>query len=172
MKASRITLPAVFALLASVMACAQEQEAVQKLKDQIIELQNRGALGFREFYLCASVAGYGSFLPLEKTEVAVGSELLIYYEPVNVYTRRDKGQYEVWYTQDIVLLAQNGQVLYEEPEVLNFRYTSRSPVFGLYATNSLNLADLPPGEYVYKAVLRDKFKESSAEHTLAFTVVK
>lgn len=63
-------------------------------------------------------------------------------------------------------------MLYEQKELLNFRYSSRSPVFDLSATNSLNLGDLGPGKYIYKAILRDKLKGVTAEHTLPFTVGK
>jgi hypothetical protein len=50
---------------------------------------------------------------------------------VNVFTNRNKGK-----------------VLYEQEGLLNFRCSSRSPVFDLYATNSLNLGDLGPGTYL------------------------
>ncbi len=70
-------------------------------------------------------------MPLDKPQVPQGAELQIYYEPVNVFTNRNKAK-----------------VLYEQEELLNFRYSSRSPVFDLYATNSLNLGDLGPGTYL------------------------
>lgn len=172
MKALRFALLVLFASLAVLSVSAQDQDAVPKLKNQIIDLQNRGALGFREFTLCSNILGYGSYVPLNKPQVPQGTALQIYYEPVNVFTNRNKGQYEVWYTQDIVLLTEKGQVLYEQAELLNFRYSSRSPVFDLYATNSLDLGSLGPGKYVYKAVLRDKLKGVTAEYTLPFAVVK
>jgi len=162
MKARRLTLPVMFAVLAVLTGCRQDQETVLRLKERIIELQNRGDLGFREFHPCASVSGYGSFVPLEAPQVVAGGQLLIYFEPVNVFTNRGQGQYELWYTQDIVVLAEDGKVLYEEPEALDFRHVSRSPVFGLYTTNTLSLADLGPGDYVYKAVLHDKLKGASS----------
>jgi hypothetical protein len=56
--------------------------------------------------------------------------------------------------------------------MLSFRYSSRAPVFDLYATNSLNLGDLGPGKYLYKVLLRDKLKGATAEYTHAFAVVK
>ena len=43
-------------------------------------------------------------------------------------------------------------------------------MFDLYATNSLNLGSLPPGNYTYKAILRDKLKDATAEFSLPFTV--
>lgn len=172
MKGIVIAAFALLAVLSIVPVSAQEQESVLKLKNQIIDLQNRGTLGFREFSLCSNILGYGSYVPLDTPQVPQGSELQVYYEPVNVFTNRNKGQYEIWYTQDIVLLTDKGKVLYEQEELLTFRYSSRSPVFDLYATNSLNLGELGPGKYVYKAVLRDKLKGVTAEYSLPFAVVK
>lgn len=172
MKALRFAALLLLAGLAAAPVSAQGADGVLKLKNQIIDLQNRGALGFRELTLCSKILGFGSYVPLDAPRVTQGAELQVYFEPVNVFTNRNKGQYEIWYTQDIVLQTDTGQVLYEQKELLNFRYSSRSPVFDLYATNSLNLGDLGPGKYIYKAVLRDKLKGVTAEHTLPFTVGK
>jgi hypothetical protein len=172
MKTVRVAALLLLAVLAAFPLPAQDQDAVLKLKNQVIDLQNKGTLGFREFTLCSNILGYGSFVPLEKPQVPPGAELQVYYEPVNVFTNRVKGQYEIWYTQDIVLTTDKGAVLYEQEELLNFRYSSRSPVFDLYATNSLSLGELGPGRYVYKVVLRDKLKGATAEYKLPFSIVK
>jgi len=158
--------------LAALAAQAQSQDQILNLKNQIIDLQNKGNLGFRQFTLCSKVMGYGSYVPLDQPVVGVGAELLIYYEPVNVFTNRVQGQYEFWFTQDTVLLSEKGEVLYEQKELLTFRYPSRTPVFDLYATNSLNLGDLPPGKYTYKAVIHDKLKDAQAEYSQVFQISK
>ncbi len=170
MKTTAIFLFAMLAVLAAPTAQAQDQEAILKLKNQIIDLQNRGSLGFKDFTLCSKIMGFGSFVPLDQPQVSQGAELQVYYEPLNVFTNRRQGQYELYYTQDIVLLSEQGETLYEAKELLSFHYISRSPVFDLYATNSLNLGSLPPGKYTYKAVLRDKLKETTAEFSLPFSI--
>ena len=38
-------------------------------------------------------------------------------------------------------------MLYDQKELLTFHYVSRSPVFDLYATNTLNMGDLPQCKY-------------------------
>jgi len=158
--------------LTGLAAQAQAQDPVLNLKNQIIDLQNKGKLGFKDFTLCSKVIGFGSYVPLDKPVVQAGAELLVYYEPVNVFTNRVKGQYDFWYTQDILLLSETGEVLYDQKELLSFRYPSRSPVFDLYATNSLNLGNLPPGKYTYKAVLHDKLKDAEAEYSQIFHISK
>jgi hypothetical protein len=150
----------------------QDEGEILKLKNQIIDLQNKGKLGFKDVTICSKIVGFGSYVPTERPEVAQGGELLIYYEPINVFTNRVKGRYEVWYSQDLILLSEDGQVLYESEHLLDFHYMSRTPVFDLYAQNTLSLGNLPPGGYVYKAVLHDKLKDAAAEYSLAFQIVK
>jgi hypothetical protein len=170
MKSTPFLVLGMLAVLAAPLASAQDQEAILSLKNQIIDLQNRGSLGFKDFTLCSKILGFGSFVALDRAEVSQGAELQIYYEPVNVFTNRSKGLYELYYTQDIVLLSAQGETVYEAKELLSFHWISKSPVFDLYATNSLNLGGLPPGNYTYKAVLRDKLKEATAEFSQPFAV--
>ncbi|MBN1835077.1 MAG: hypothetical protein JW820_04445 [Spirochaetales bacterium] len=167
----RLAVGATLLLLACAAAGAQDQSAILRLKNQIIDLQNRGALSFKDVSLCSKVIGFGSYVPLPEPAISQGGELLLYYEPVNVFTNRVQGQYEIWYTQDIVLESGDGEVLYEQEDLLAFHYYSRSPVFDLFATNSLTLGNLPPGDYVYRAVLKDQLKEARAEMSLPFRIV-
>jgi hypothetical protein len=170
-QASRLAAGVVLLLLGSAAAYAQDQAAILGLKNQIIDLQNRGTLAFKDVTLCSKVIGFGSYVPLEAPAIPAGGELLLYYEPVNVFTNRVKGQYEIWYTQDIVLEADDGEVIYEQEDLLEFHYYSRSPVFDLFATNSLSLGNLPPGSYLFKAVLKDQLKDARAELALPFRIV-
>jgi hypothetical protein len=162
---------AALLVLSASVAYTQEQEAILRLKNQIIDLQNRGTLAFKDAALCSKVLGFGSYVPLEEPAIEQGGELLLYYEPINVFTNRIGGQYEIWYTQDILLESGDGEGLYEQEDLLVFHYYSRSPVFDLFATNSLNLGNLPPGKYLYKAVLKDQLKDARAELSLPFRIV-
>jgi len=55
--------------------------------------------------------------------------------------------------------------------MLNFNLQSVSPVLDLYAQNSLNLGDLPPGTYEFEAVIHDKLKGSSAKTTYVLKII-
>src|SRR4030042_1545207 len=46
-------------------AGAKEASEIQKLKEQIIDLQNKGKLGFRKVVLCNSIDGFGLYSPFE-----------------------------------------------------------------------------------------------------------
>lgn len=162
----------LIALVATTSITSAHAETVTELKERIIDIQNEGELGYHNFVLCSKIIGFGQYVPLAKDQVKVGSELLAYYEPKNLYTNRVKGTYQMWFTQDMILLDSEGEMLYEGLELLNFNYQTRSPVMDVYATNSLNLGDLPPGKYVFKIVMHDQLKDQNATLTHEFEIVE
>jgi hypothetical protein len=98
-------------------------------------------------------------------------ELLVYYEPVNVFTAKKEGLYEIWYTQDMVLLDAKGGVLQEWPNALDFHYTARTPLLDFWAQNNLALrGQVPAGAYKFKAVLKDKLSGRTAVMVMDFEV--
>lgn len=161
---------AVVMILTGFLGRAQESE-ILRLKEKIIEIQNTSELGFRNFQFCSNIIGFGSYVPLPQPILEKDGELLVYYEPVNVFTSKKEGLYEIWYTQDMALLDAAGEVLQEWAEILNFHYTTRTPVMDLYAQNSLNLGGrIPEGRYKFKAVLKDKLSGKSAVRVIDFEI--
>ena len=159
----------VFFLVLSLPLCAEE--TVLSLKERIIDIQNNGKLGFRNFTLCKNIITYGQYVSSPDNKVKAGSTIFFYYEPENVFTNRRNGIYHVWYTQSIIVRDNKGIELLKSEELLNFNHQSNSPVLDLYAKNSLNLGKIPPGKYQYEAVLHDKLRGISASLTFAFEVV-
>lgn len=47
-----------------------------------------------------------------------------------------------------------------------------NPVLDLYASNSLELGNLPPGTYQFKAVIHGKLKNKESSHTYTFKIVQ
>ena len=157
-------------ILFTSFSVAQDSE-ILKLKEKIIEIQNKGDLGFRNFAFCSAIIGFGSYVPLSRAELDKNGELLVYYEPVNVFTSRKEGLYEVWYTQDMVLLDEKEAVLQEWPNALDFHYTTRTPVMDLWAQNNITLGgQVPAGKYKFKAVLKDKLSGRTAVKVMDFEV--
>ena len=157
-------------VLAASISMAQDSD-ILKLKEKIIEIQNKGDLGFRNFAFCSTVVGFGSYVPLSRAELDKGGELLVYYEPVNVFTSKKEGLYEIWYTQDMVLLDEKEEVLQEWPNALDFHYTTRTPVMDLWAQNNITLGgQVPPGKYKFKAVLKDKLSGRTAVKIMDFEI--
>jgi hypothetical protein len=149
---------------------AHAQETILELKERIIELQNQGELGFRNFTLCTNIIGYGQYVPSQKPGAEPGSKIFFYYEPVNLFTNRRNGSYQIWFTQDMVLFSETGEELLRADDALNFNYLTTSPVLDVYASNTLELGDLPPGKYRFQAVIHDKLRNADAEYTLVFEI--
>ena len=169
MKSSTVVIIAAVALC--IMGGAFAQDSILELKEKIIDLQNQGELGFREFTLCSNVIGYGQYVPYPDNKVKAGSEVYFYYEPVNVFTNRRAGMYQIWFTQDMIVLTEDGEELLNAEEALNFNYQTTSPVLDVFSKNTLTLGSLPPGNYQFKAVIHDKLKNSDAAFTYDFEVV-
>lgn len=166
-----LTIIALFIITGCTAVYAQSNKIAQ-LKEQIIDLQNEGTLGFKNFILCTNIIGYGQYVATPTNKVKAGTEIYFYYEPLNFFTNRRNGGYHVWYTQDMILLDENSKVIYNGLEALNFNYQTVSPVLDCYATNSLDLGNLPPGNYTFKAVIHDKLKNTDAVTTYDFEIVQ
>lgn len=148
----------------------QESE-ILKLKEKIIDLQNDGELGFKKMVLCSKIRGFGSYVALQEPVVDKGGKLLVYYEPENVFTNRRNGLYEIWYTEDVALLKENGEVLQKWEDLGSFHYTAHKPVLDLFGKNSINLGGkVPPGKYRFKAVLKDQLSGKKATKIIDFEI--
>jgi hypothetical protein len=166
----RVFWLAGLAILVASVSMAQESD-ILKLKEKIIEIQNKGDLGFRNFAFCSTIVGFGSYVPLPSPALDKSGELLVYYEPVNVFTSKKEGLYEIWYTQDMVLLDEKEEVLQEWPNALDFHYTTRTPVMDVWAQNNVTLGgQVPAGKYKFKAVLKDKLSGRTAVKIMAFEI--
>ena len=157
-------------VLVASLSIAQDNE-ILKLKEKIIEIQNKGDLGFRNFAFCSTIVGFGSYVPLSSPALDKSGELLVYYEPVNVFTAKKEGLYEIWYTEDMVLLDEKEEVLQEWPNALDFHYTTRTPVMDLWAQNNITLSgQVPAGKYKFKGVLKDKLSGRTAVKIMDFEI--
>ena len=160
----------IFFFALNIFGTPQYKE-ILRLKEKIIDLQNKGKLGFKDLTLCSKIISFGAYVPLQEPKIKRGGTLLVYYEPINVFTNRKKGTYEIWYTQDMILLNSKRKVIFKKEDALNFHYTFTSPVMDLYATNSLELGNLPPGKYIYRIVLKDRLKDEVAVKEISFEII-
>lgn len=146
---------------------------ILKLKDIIIEIQNQGELGFRNFTLCSKIITMGQYVALPEPKVKVGTEeLLIYIEPANVFTNTQQGRYEFWITQDIFLFDEEGELLFEKTDAVSAHFNTATPILDLYLPNTLYMSTLPVGKYTYKAILHDVLRGTTATKTIDFEVVE
>jgi len=141
----------------------EDSDEIRKLKMQIIELQNKGKLGFRRVVPCTSVEQYGVYSPLEP-----GNELttlILYVEPSNWSTLATADRFIIDCSVDLMVYDPSGKLLGGKNNILNLNRVSRSPVLDLYFKVSMNLKKPLKREIVLKTVLRDKIKNQSVSAT-------
>ncbi|WP_455383207.1 hypothetical protein [Salinispira pacifica] len=147
------------------------QDSVAALKEKILDIQNAGQLGFRNFVLCSKVITYGQYVANPDNKVKAGSKIYFYYEPDNIFTERSNGTYHIAFTQDMIVRNDSGDTLLRAPNALKFDYEGRTPVLDVYGVNTLTLGDLPPGHYQFVAVLHDTLKRADAQKVYQFEIV-
>lgn len=162
-------------LLWGIVVCpvvhAQETE-VSELKEKILNLQNMYPLGIRTLIACSEVTDYGSYEPLPDNTLKSGDVVFFYFEPQNPSTKKGDGRYEIWLTQDMLVLSEQQQEIFKKENAVEIHYQTSSPPLDIYGVNRLTLTEVPPGRYIFKAVLHDKIKSESTSATWAFEVIK
>ncbi len=166
----------LFSLLAwGMMACpvalAQDTD-VSFLKEKIINIQNIYPLGIRTLIACSKVTDYGSYDPLPDNKVKEGDVIFFYFEPQNPSTKKAGGQYEIWLTQDMIVLNAKKQEVIKKENAVEIHYQTSAPRLDIYGVDQLTLEKISPGRYIFKAVLHDKIKGEIASATWAFEVIK
>jgi hypothetical protein len=162
-------------LAASILSapCVFAQDTdVSLLKERIINIQNTYPLGIQTLVACSKVTDYGLYEPLPDNKIKAGDIVFFYFEPQNPSTRKAEGRYEVWLTQDIVVLNAKQQEIYKKEGFIEIHYQTSSPRLDIYGADQLTFTEVPPGQYLFKAILHDKIKEEVASATWAFEVIE
>jgi hypothetical protein len=144
-------------------AGAKEASEIQKLKDQIIDLQNKAKLGFRKVVLCNSIDGFGLYSPFEPGQPL--TRILLYFEPSNVSTLVSEGRFIVDLAVDVFLLDGSGKVIGGKQNMLKINKVARSPILDLYYKLEMNVKKPFKNEILMKTVLHDRIKNQSTSMT-------
>lgn len=151
---------------------AGDAQDILRLKQEIIEKQNKGKLGVQEFTLCAKVLNYASFYPLQENKIKRGTKLLLYYEPINWFTSFRQSRYEFYLTQDVILESAAGEVLFDRSGLLSMHYNTGKPILDIYMTNDFDLGQLPAAKYRYIIVLHDMISGQEFKRSIDFELVE
>lgn len=142
---------------------AEAANEVQTLKQKIIELQNKGKLGFRKIVLCRSVEGFGVYTPLDPGQPE--SKIVFYCEPSNVSTMISGERYVIDCAVDAFLMDSSGKPLLGKENMLKINRVSRSPEMDLFFKVEINFQKLPAKKLIARIVLHDKIKNQSVTVT-------
>jgi hypothetical protein len=158
-------------MMACPVALAQDTD-VSLLKERIINIQNMYPLGIRTLIACSKVTDYGSYDPLPNNNVKAGNVIFFYFEPQNPSTKKTDGKYEIWLTQDMIVLTAQQQEVFKKENAVEIHYQTSAPRLDIFGVNQLTLDKISPGRYIFKAILHDMIKGESASALWAFEVVK
>ena len=141
---------------------------IRKLKEQIIDLQNKGKLGFRKVVLCSSVEAYGIYSPIVPGQPS--PKVYLYFEPENVSTLVTGDRYIIDLSLDLFLYDAGGKLIAGKETVLRINRISRSPILDLYYKVEINLRKPGAQLAALKTVLHDKIKNGSVTATYRLNV--
>jgi len=158
----------IFTISFGGSASAAQNEKINKLKKQIIKIQNAGKLGVRDLILCRKILGYGSYIPYRSNVIQRGKKAFLYFEPGNIFTSVSKDIYSLSFSEGVVITDSKGKVVFKNPKMVEFSYTSTKPLFDLFIRNHFSLN--APGEYIFKIVLYDELRREKAKAEYAFTI--
>jgi hypothetical protein len=153
-------------------AGATVHDEVLKLKNQIVDIQNKGTFGLTNFFFCSEITGFGIYEPLKNPTLGSSGQLLIYLEPINPFLERKNGQYEFWMSVDMALLDTGGRVIQEMKDMQPMHCTSKSPIMDIFVQVSLNLEGAPSGTYTVRITLHDNLRKASVVREESFSVKK
>ena len=144
-------------------APTKETSEILKLKEKIIDLQNKSKLGFRKIVLCNSIEGFGLYSPFEPGQPV--TRILLYFEPSNVSTLVSEGRFIVDLAVDVFLVDAGGKVIGGKQNMLKINRVSRSPILDLYYKLEMNVKKPLKSEILMKTVLHDRIKNQSTSMT-------
>ncbi len=110
--------------------------------------------------------------PLPDNRVKAGDIIFFYFEPQNPSTKKTGEQYEIWLTEDMIVLNAQKQEVFKKENAAEIHYQTNTPHLDIYGVYQLTLDKISPGQYIFKAILHDKIKNETASATCAFEVVK
>lgn len=146
----------------------QQHDEVWMLKKRIIELQNKGKLGFRKVVPCSSVERYGIYSPIEAR--LNSPNLVLYVEPANYSTMVTQDRYIIDCTVDLILVNPSGKVLGGKKGILKINRISRSPILDLFYKIQINAKKPLKQGFILKTVLHDKIKNQSTAASFRINV--
>lgn len=130
-------------------------------------------LGFSEAVLVAvPAAGYGIYNPRPSTSFKLGESIYVYAEPYGYgFGTPGEGLFSIGFFVDLQVIAADGSILGEIPNVAELDLTSRVRNREFQATITYDLSGIQAGNYVLVTSLRDKNSAKSGSFETPIEIV-
>ena len=130
-------------------------------------------IGFSEAVLVAEPAsGYGIYNLRPTTSFKLGESIYVYAEPYGYgFGTPSAGLYGIGFFVDLQVMAADGNILGEIPDVAELDLSSRVRNREFQATITYDLSGIEPGSYVLVTTLRDKNSAKSGSFETPIDIV-
>jgi hypothetical protein len=118
--------------------------------------------------------GFGQYNPRENFTFAAGETFFIYGEAKNYTLKESQNNlYEIYLKEDLYILDQNNNVVFEKKDFLDYHINSHSKNHDLFINNTIAQTDpFPIGNYKFRLVLKDVFSQKTTEAIIEFTIAE
>jgi hypothetical protein len=144
------------------------EKTIDHLSEAIMLVKNKLDLHLVKLILCTEVRDYGDYDARDSFEIKAGEPLLVYMEPDGYHISKEGDAYKIWVSQDASISNDEGEVIFQRNNWVNYKRIFPTPILPFYLTN--NVSDIPPGKYTYSLTLKDHYKNTFFSKTFEFIV--
>jgi hypothetical protein len=144
------------------------REAVTLLAEAMMVIKSGEELSIDQLFLCKEINGYRDFVKREGNALKSGEPFLLYIEPAGYQIKKEGSEYKVWVSEDASIVNEDGDVIFQKNNWVEYNKGFVSPVIPFYITN--RVTDIPPGQYIFKFTIKDNYKKTFLEQSYEFTV--
>ncbi|MFW6140032.1 MAG: hypothetical protein ACOC5S_01580 [Acidobacteriota bacterium] len=144
------------------------REAVSLLAEAMMMIKSREELSIDQLFLCKEIHGYRDFVKREGNALKSGEPFLLYIEPIGYQIKKEGSEYQIWVSEDASIVNEEGDVIFQRNNWVEYRKGFVSPVIPFYITN--RVTDIPPGKYTFKFTIKDNYGKTFLEHSYEFVV--
>jgi len=144
------------------------EKTIDHLAEAMMLVKNRLDLHLVKLIMCTEVRDFGDYDARDSFEVNAGEALLLYMEPDGYHILKEGDSYKIWVSQDASISNDQGEVIFQRNNWVNYKRIFPTPILPFYLTN--RVSDIPAGKYTYSLTLKDHYKNTFFSKTFEFIV--
>ncbi len=143
-------------------------KAAELLAEAMMMIKSAEELSIGQLFLCKEINGYRDYVKREGNTIKSGEPFLLYIEPAGFQIRKEDSEYKIWVSEDASIVNENGDVIFQQNNWVEYKRGFMSPGIPFYITN--RVTDIPPGKYTFKFTIKDNYKKIFLEQSFDFMV--
>jgi hypothetical protein len=147
----------------------KNEEAIKSLSNALMIMHNKRELEIKNVHICTAIVGYGNYKEKGSTRLAADEPFMLYFEVEGYGVEKKDGKYWFWLSEDGRLTNQEGEVVFERNDFLNYNQSFTIPIFPFFMQN--RIANIPAGKYKYEFTVKDRIKKTFVSGSINFEVM-